>query len=107
MKDEERARSINVLNKEEKMSYVKEHPWAIKYLVNQDEDVVIEALRANPKVLCLVRRQTEQECKIAVLGDYTAVAYARELTHDLVHAALDKNVDAKYYLPEDWFNKVK
>lgn len=107
MNNEEKAIGINSLSKEEKMSYVKEHPWTIKYLVDQDEDVVIEALRVNPKVLCLVRKQTEQECKIAVLSDYTTIAYARELTHDLVHAALDKNVDAKYYLPEDWFNKVK
>ena len=92
---------------EEKKEIIKEHPHCIKRLENQERELALLAVQTNPNVLCLIREQTEEICLEAVKRNYCTIAYVRELTDKIVKAALQVDDDAKYYLPEEWYQKVK
>ena len=92
---------------EEKRELIKNHPHRIKYFSNPECELALLAVQTNPNVLCLIRNQTEKVCLEAVKRNYCTVAYVRELTEKIVKAAMENDIDAKYYLPEDWYQKVK
>ena len=83
---------------------IREHPHWIKYLEEQDDDLMLIALEANPNVLCLVRDQSEELCLAAVRRVYTTIAYVRKLTDKIVTTAMSVDSDAQYYLPQNWYD---
>lgn len=102
-----KAREINKLSREEQTQQILDHPHWIKYLDEQDDYLCELAIDKNPRVLCLIRNQTEDFCIRSIIQDYTVIAYVRNLTDRVVQAALDTNNDAIYYLPEEWYKKYK